>query len=115
MSIPWRCSNYPESLQLNRPAHSGIFPSPGLTVYLRRSMALREIIIWPDPRLKGKAKPVGDVDAHVRKLCDDLADTMYSANGVGLAAPQVGILTNIIAIDVEQRAAEGEEPKKKGE
>src|SRR5437899_1436071 len=79
-------------------------------------MALREIIIWPDPRLKHKAKPVGDVDAAVRKLCDDLAETMYSANGVGLAAPQIGVLQNIIAIDVEQRApAEGEPPKKKGE
>ena len=78
-------------------------------------MALREILIWPDPRLKQKAKPVGDVDAKVRKLCDDLAETMYEANGVGLAAPQVGVLQHIIAMDVEQRAAEGEEPKKKGE
>ncbi len=43
-------------------------------------MALREIIIWPDPRLKQKGKPVGDVDAAVRKLCDDMAETMYDAN-----------------------------------
>jgi peptide deformylase len=78
-------------------------------------MALREIIIWPDPRLKQKAKPVGDVDAEIRKLCDDMADTMYSANGVGLAAPQIGVLKNIIAVDVEQRSAEGEPPKKKGD
>jgi peptide deformylase len=78
-------------------------------------MAVREILIWPDPRLKHKAKPVGDVDAAVRKLCDDLAETMYAANGVGLAAPQIGVLQNIIAIDVEQRATQGEEPKKKGE
>src|SRR5436305_13074414 len=78
-------------------------------------MALREILIWPDPRLKHKAKPVTDVDAAVRKLCDDMAETMYEANGVGLAAPQIGVLSNIIAIDVEQRAKEGEPPKKKGE
>ena len=78
-------------------------------------MALREILIWPDPRLKQKAKPVGDVDAKIRKLCDDLADSMYEANGVGLAAPQVGVLQHIIAIDVEQRAPEGEQPRKKGE
>jgi peptide deformylase len=78
-------------------------------------MALREILIWPDPRLKQKARPVGDVDAKVRKLCDDLAETMYEANGVGLAAPQVGVLQHVIAMDVEQRAREGEEPKKKGE
>ena len=78
-------------------------------------MALREILIWPDPRLKQKAKPVGEVDAKIRKLCDDLAEH-DAANGVGLAAPQVGVHVNLIAMDVDQRpAAEGEEPKKKGE
>lgn len=78
-------------------------------------MALREILIWPDPRLKQKAKPVGDVDAKIRRLCDDLAESMYEANGVGLAAPQVGAHLNVIAMDVEQRpSAEGEEPKPKG-
>jgi len=77
-------------------------------------MALREILIWPDPRLKVKAKPVGAVDATVRKLCDDLAETMYEAHGVGLAAPQVGVAQSIIAMDVEQRSAEGEEPAPKG-
>ena len=66
-------------------------------------MALREILIWPDPRLKQKAKPVGAVDASVRKLCDDMAETMYEANGVGLAAPQIGVLQNVIAMDVRQR------------
>jgi len=71
-------------------------------------MALREILIWPDPRLKQKAKPVGEVNAAVRRLCDDMAETMYDANGVGLAAPQVG---------VQRPVQEGEEreQKKKGE
>src|SRR4051794_6165890 len=81
-------------------------------------MALRDILVWPDPRLKQKAKPVGAVDASVRKLCDDMAETMYEANGVGLAAPQIGVHLNVIAMDVEQRpVAEGEEreQKKKGE
>ena len=79
-------------------------------------MALREILIYPDPRLKHKAKPVAEVDAQVRKLCDDMAETMYEANGVGLAAPQIGVLQNVIAIDVEQRpAADGQPGKKKGE
>ena len=78
-------------------------------------MALREILIWPDPRLKQKGKPVGQVDAAIRKLCDDMAETMYDANGVGLAAPQVGVHLNVIAIDVEQRPArEGEPPPPKG-
>src|SRR3981081_83625 len=90
-------------------------------------MGLREILISPDPRLKQKAKPVAEVDAAVRKLCDDMAETMYDANGVGLAAPQIGVLQNVIAIDVEQRAnvpepegggtqrRAGEPAKKKGE
>ena len=80
-------------------------------------MALREIIVWPDSRLKEKAKPVGEVDATVRRLCDDMADSMYDAHGVGLAAPQIGVLQNVIAIDVEQGRAseEGGEPKRKGE
>ncbi len=79
-------------------------------------MALRDILIYPDPRLKQKAKPVGEVDAAVRKLCDDMAETMYHANGVGLAAPQLGVLQSVIAIDIEQRpSAEGAPAKKKGE
>jgi len=82
-------------------------------------MALREILVWPDPKLKLKAKPIAEVDASVRKLCDDMAETMYEANGVGLAAPQLGLQQRVIAIDVEQRAS-GEGPdatpaKKKGE
>src|SRR5713226_5180077 len=85
------------------------------TPWERESMALRDILVWPDPRLKQKGKPVPDVDAGVRKICDDMAETMYEANGVGLAAPQVGVLLNLIVMDVEQRAAEGEELKKKGE
>jgi peptide deformylase len=78
-------------------------------------MALREILIWPDPRLKQKAHPVRAVDAAVRKLCDDMAETMYESNGVGLAAPQIGVHQNVIAIDVEQKPKEGEPPRKKGE
>jgi peptide deformylase len=77
-------------------------------------MALREILIWPDPRLKVKSKHVGTVDAAVRKICDDLGETMYEANGVGLAAPQLGVAQNIIAMDVEQRVKEGEEAPAKG-
>src|SRR5438105_5624940 len=78
-------------------------------------MALRDVLIWPDSRLKLKGKPVGEVDAKVRKLCDEMAETMYEANGVGLAAPQIGESLNIIAMDVDQRPAkEGEEPKPRG-
>jgi peptide deformylase len=86
----------------------------GCTLEEQASMALREILIWPDPRLKQKGKPVGAVDAKIRKLCDDMAETMYGANGVGLAAPQIGVHLNIISMDVEQKTPEGEEPKPKG-
>ncbi len=77
-------------------------------------MALREILVWPDPRLKQKAKVVGNVDAAVRRLCDDMAESMYEANGVGLAAPQVGVHQNVIVMDVQQRT-DKEGTRHKGE
>jgi peptide deformylase len=64
---------------------------------------VRDILIWPDARLKEKAKPVARVDDAVRKLIDDLFETMYAAEGVGLAAPQVGVLQRIVVIDVSPR------------
>ncbi len=63
-------------------------------------MALLDIIIAPDPRLKISAKPVKDVDEDVRKLMDDMLETMHSANGIGLAAPQVGDGRRVIVVDV---------------
>ena len=53
-------------------------------------MAILSVLIAPDPRLKLKAKPVAAVDAAVRRLMDDMLETMYVAPGIGLAAPQVG-------------------------
>ena len=70
-------------------------------------MALLEIIVAPDPRLKGTAKPVARVDDEVRRIMDDMLETMYAANGIGLAAPQVGIQKRIIVVDVSR---EGEPP-----
>lgn len=63
-------------------------------------MALREILIAPDPRLKIKAEPVGRVDASIRTLMDDMLETMYAANGIGLAAPQVGVAKRVIVMDI---------------
>jgi len=60
---------------------------------------IREILIWPDPRLKEKALPVEAVDASIRTLVDDMFETMYAADGVGLAAPQIGVLQRVIVID----------------
>jgi peptide deformylase len=71
-------------------------------------MALLPIITAPDPRLKIKAKPVARVDAKVRRLMDDMLETMYHAIGIGLAAPQVGAAQRVLVIDV---AREGEKPQ----
>lgn len=70
---------------------------------------VREILIWPDPRLKDKAKPIPAVDAGIRKLIDDLFETMYAAEGVGLAAPQVGVLQRVLVVDTSPRQ-EGAKP-----
>jgi peptide deformylase len=70
-------------------------------------MALLPIITAPDPRLKIKAKPVAKVDDKVRRLMDDMLETMYHAIGIGLAAPQVGATERVIVVDV---AREGEKP-----
>ena len=62
-------------------------------------MALLPIITAPDPRLKVKCKPVARVDASVRKLMDDMLETMYAAPGIGLAAPQVGVAKRVLVVD----------------
>jgi len=67
---------------------------------------VREIVIWPDPVLKEIAKPVDRVDDSVRRLLDDMAETMYAADGVGLAAPQLGVARRVIVIDTSPRQPE---------
>ncbi len=67
---------------------------------------VREIVIWPDPVLKELAKPVDRVDDDLRRLLDDMAETMYAADGVGLAAPQLGVSKRVIVIDVSPRQPE---------
>ena len=59
----------------------------------------RPILIHPDPRLKKVCVPVADVSDDLRSLADDMLETMYAAPGIGLAAPQVGILQRVIAMD----------------
>jgi len=69
-------------------------------------MAILPIVIAPDPRLKVKTKPVGEVDDAVRALMDDMLETMYDAPGIGLAAPQVGETSRVIVIDVSPEEGE---------
>ncbi len=71
-------------------------------------MALLDIINVPDPLLKTKSTAVDKVDADVRKLLDDMLETMYAAPGIGLAAIQVAVAKRIIVMDT---AAEGEEKR----
>ena len=59
----------------------------------------RDILIHPDPRLKKLCDPVGDLTDDLRQLADDMLETMYAAPGVGLAAPQVGVLSRLIVLD----------------
>ena len=63
-------------------------------------MALRTIRIQGDPVLTKNCRPIAEMTPKIRELAEDMLDTMYEANGVGLAGPQVGILKRIVVIDV---------------
>lgn len=63
-------------------------------------MAILDILTAPDPVLKKKADPVKEVTDEIRALLDDMLETMYDAPGIGLAAPQVGVLKRVIVVDV---------------
>jgi peptide deformylase len=64
-------------------------------------MALRKILTYPSSELKKLADPVRNIDGRVHELARDMADTMYAAPGVGLAAPQVGVAERLIVVDVD--------------
>jgi len=65
-------------------------------------MALLQILHFPDPRLRLKAEPVETVNDEIRRIVDDMFETMYAAPGIGLAATQVNIQKRIIVIDVSE-------------
>lgn len=71
-------------------------------------MALLNILRYPDPRLHRLAKPVTEVDARIRRLVDDMFETMYAAQGVGLAATQVDVHERVIVMDT---SAARDEPR----
>jgi peptide deformylase len=70
-------------------------------------MAVRPILVLPDPRLRAVADPVDTIDESVKKLARDMLDTMYAAPGIGLAATQIGEMKRIVVMDL---AKEGEKP-----
>jgi peptide deformylase len=63
-------------------------------------MAIRPILVYPDARLRERAQPVEKVDDSIRALVEDMAETMYAAPGVGLAANQIGVLKRVFVIDI---------------
>lgn len=69
-------------------------------------MAILEILEFPDPRLRTQAKPVDAVNDEIRRLVDDMFETMYAAPGVGLAATQVNVHQRVVVIDVSEEKNE---------
>lgn len=65
-------------------------------------MALRQILHFPDPRLRKKATPIESVTDAIRQLADDMLETMYQAPGIGLAATQINVQKRILVIDISE-------------
>jgi len=65
-------------------------------------MAIRDILHYPDPRLRNRAEPVERVDDEIRRLVDDMLETMYAAPGIGLAASQVNVPRRVVTIDISE-------------
>jgi peptide deformylase len=66
-------------------------------------MTIRPILTAPDPRLKVVSEPVAKVDGEIRTLIDDMIETMYGADGIGLAAIQVGVPKRVLVMDIDQK------------
>ncbi len=70
----------------------------------------RKILIHPDPRLKKVCAALPDISDEIRKLADDMLETMYAAPGIGLAAPQIGVLDRMIVLDCVKEDGAKPEP-----
>ena len=66
-------------------------------------MAIRPILILPDPKLRQICAPVAKVDDDIRALMDDMVETMHDAPGIGLAASQIGVMSRVLVIDVARK------------
>lgn len=81
-------------------------------------MAVREILIWPNPELLKVSRKVEVIDDEIRTLVKDMFETMYAADGVGLAAPQVGVHKRVVVIDIrayDREQADGKTEVPSGE
>lgn len=74
-------------------------------------MAIRKIFIWPEPELKVEAKLVVDIDSEIKTLIQDMFATMYHANGIGLAATQLGIPIQVLVIDLDPKQEAQQDPE----
>lgn len=70
-------------------------------------MGVMEILTYPNPRLREVSEPVEVFDDKLKKLTDDMIETMYAAHGIGLAAPQVGVLKQVVVIDTRPKNEDG--------
>src|SRR5215471_6234692 len=89
-------------------AHAGVeVSSIGLTLRAQpltsRAMALRPIITLPDKRLRRVSEPVGKITAEIKKLVEDMFESMYEAPGIGLAAVQLGDLKRVVTMDLSKK------------
>ena len=73
-------------------------------------MTLRPILIHPDPRLKKISAPVTEVTGTIARLADDMLETMYDAPGVGLAAPQIGVMSRMFVMDCVKEEGHAPQP-----
>ncbi len=70
------------------------------------AMAILKVLHFPDPRLRNKAVPVENIDSNVKEIAENMLDTMYAENGIGLAATQVDIQQRIVVIDLSEKKNE---------
>jgi peptide deformylase len=74
-------------------------------------MAVREILVLPDKRLRLKSEPVKKIDAGIRKLVEDMFETMYDAPGIGLAAIQIGTPKRVVTMDLSKKEETEKNPQ----
>jgi peptide deformylase len=73
-------------------------------------MAVRQVVVWPDERLRQETRPVGEIDDSVRSLYRDLCDTMYDENGLGIAAIQIGEPVRMFLVEPKLAGRDANDP-----
>jgi peptide deformylase len=108
-TLPGQCGRTWDAHPVRSPAHFARLEAWAVDCYIA-VMSLRPILIHPDPRLKAVATPVEAVTDDLRRLADDMLETMYDAPGIGLAAPQVGQMLRMLVMDCVKEEGAKPEP-----